>query len=394
MILPYVRSIVGALGTKTLEVAEMPHTTVTGTRLPKNPQWTTATIQRPSLHFRGTQLAHAVVKADFLNPTNPLMPGLGFILHSHLIVDWSNTSLCLRPGGNAQLSDFVEKSLSGRLGQGLSILYAHKRGFAFAGHLREILEGQGVATRDSAGRDLPVADFLCEGNGRARCLVEAKASFSQVKNCPKATKATLKDAFAKQVNPWMGVISPPATKSFAIASYLRDHTNPTSDASVLVYTETGGGSAGGEAEIDSLALKRHNYAAWLHAMGFPQAGYRLRSRDSTETQPVEFVVFELANMGIAFPWPWFEPWELWLEPFLWRHRSVQWLGIGMEVNTLRAVSAALQGDDGQLSDLSALEGDGVVSDAGQPYEYSLFPDGTFLGSFRPRPPVRAEEIPL
>ncbi len=255
----------------------MPHATVTGSRLPKNSQWATATIQHPALTFRGTQLAHAVVKADFLNLTNPLMPGLGFILHSHLIVDWSNSSFCLRPGGSAQLSDFVEKSLSGRLGQGLAILYAHERGFAFASHLREILEGQGVATRGPDGRDLPVADFLCEGNGRARCVVESKASFSQTTNCPKLTKATLKDALAKQVTPWVSRVSPPATKSFAIANYLRDHADPTNDPSVLVFVETGGGSAGGGTEISTSAIKKHNYAAWLHAMGFPQAGRRLRA---------------------------------------------------------------------------------------------------------------------
>ncbi len=109
---------------------------------------------------------------------------------------------------------------------------------------------------------------------------------------------------------------------------------------------------------------------------------------------MKFGVFELANMEIAFPWSWFEPWGPWPEPFFWRHRGEAWFGIGMEINTLKAVSTALQGDENQLSDISALEGESVVSDAGQPYEYSIFPDLTFLGSFRPRAFVRSEEIQL
>lgn len=61
-------------------------------------------------------LAHAVVTADFLDYTSPLLPGLGFLLQSYEIIDWTNPDLCLNKDGANKLSDVAHSALCARIG--------------------------------------------------------------------------------------------------------------------------------------------------------------------------------------------------------------------------------------------------------------------------------------
>lgn len=393
MIWPYIRSIIGSTRDKTLPVVEMPLAVVNAKRLPNNPNWGTSVAAHPDLKFRGTELVHAVIKADYLDSTNPLMPGIGFVLHSHRVIDWNSPSFCLRPGGVGRLSDFVEKSLAGRLGQGLAILFAHTNGYAFAGHLREILQAQGAVLTDANGNDLPVADFVVEANGGNRCLLEAKASFSQQTNCPKATKSTLKAALQSQINPWMSALSPPATKAFAVQANLRDHSQPNAEPSVLAFVDPEDSIEEGEFEFSSEDLKRENYSAWLAAMGLIQEAHRLRGGTGDGAAEVPFIVFELANMEFAFPSPWIHPWHWFLDGPRRNPLGSLPLSAGIELRTLEAISSAIRGEVEPLQELQALDQRGIVSNS-ETYDYSIFPDKTFLGNFDPDRQFRITSITL
>ena len=391
MILGHLGSIIASLGQKTLPVVEFPFATITGKRLSNGATWSDTALSKPDLRFTGTELAHAVIKADFLNRVNPLMPGLAFVLQSHLLVDWQSPTLRLRNGATEVLSDFVEKSLSGRLGQGLSILHAHQEGFAFQGHLSSILVAQGLPIKDSKGQDLPIADFLIEGGSGVRGLLESKASFRQLTNCPKATKAVLKDALASQVSPWMGRLNPPATKAFAVASYVRDDSQAGTEPSVLAFVDPEDTPDGGDIQVSSAELRRENYAAWLTAMGLTDTAIKLLNRTAEGSTQVPFIVFEIAGLEFAFPWLILDMWDLIPHPHSRRSRQ-DFLAFGLEVRVLQAIASSIRGDDAPLTEIAPLNETGISNS--ENYSYSIFPDKTFLGNFDRRRPVRIIEVEL
>jgi hypothetical protein len=385
MMLRHFLSVVGSLGSKTLPVAELSMATVGLKRLPRAPQWNALTVQRDELRFTGTQLAHAVIKADYLEYRNPLLPGIGLVLQSHHIIDWNSQQFCLRAGGATLLSDFARSSLTGRLGQGLALLFSHYRGFSFTCHLREYLESQGISTRGADGRALPVADFLCDGNANDRCIVESKATFSQQQNCLSSTKSDLKSALDKQVLKWMNRVNPPVAKSFVVKSYLREHTDPHSDPSVLAFVDPPGDDEERDVELSSATVRRENYAAWLTAMGLTAEGERLRNRQADGRQEVPFIVFEIGQRRIAFPAE--DERMFWPDFFHYGHT----LPIGIDDAALTAIENSVAGDDEPL--LAYVPQDGFPVQ-GEGYAYSVFPDGSFLGNFRRRPPVDFRRVSL
>lgn len=389
MIWTHIRSLVGATRSKQIPIFEMPLATVQRKRLPKHSTWAGTLAQAQPLQFRGTQLAHAVIKADFLNHICPLMPGIGFVLQSDRIVDWNSHDFCLQPGGQTMLSDFVQTSLAGRLGQGLAILFAQSKGYAFQSHLRELLIQHGIPVIVN-GKSLRIADFLMEDGSRNRAIVESKGSISSQTNCPKATKATFKDALQSQVQPWTTRINPPAQKSFVVASYLREPVQSGSDPSVLAFVDPEEDSLQGEFELRGDAVQRENYAAWLSAMGLVESARRLRGNTSEGTRREIFIVLEIAGQSIAFPTFWnrdLPHWDL-LLPFHFHYRTQDRLPLlfGLEVSCLEATSRAIQGDRIALEELDVMK---TVQDTamGDTYDFSIFPDGTFFGNI---PPQRRE----
>lgn len=391
MILGHFGSIIASFGQKTLPVVEFPLATVAGKPLPNGATWSGTASPRPDLRFTGTELAHAVIKADFLNRVNPLMPGLAFVLQSHLLVDWQSPILRLRNGATEVLSDFVEKSLAGRLGQGLSILHAHQEGFAFHGHLSSVLVAQGLPIKNAKGQDIPIADFLIEGGSGVRGLLESKASFRQLTNCPKATKAVLRKALGSQVSPWMGRLNPPVTKAYVVASYVRDDSQAGTEPSVLAFVDPEDTPDGGDIQVSSAELRRENYAAWLTAMGLTDTAVRLLKRTAEGSTQVPFIVFEIAGLEFAFPWIGLDMWDCIPHPHSLRTRP-GYMAFGLEVRVLEAISASIRGDDAQLSEIEPL-GESRLSNS-ENYSYSIFPDKTFLGNFDRRRTERIIEVEL
>lgn len=378
VILAHLGSVLAALGMKSIPVVEMSLNTVNRPRLPNNPIWSNHVTTEPDLQFRGVELVHAVVKADFLNRVNPLMPGLGFILHSHHVINWQSSSIRLRQNATSTLSDFVQTGLAGRVGQGLAILLVHSEGYAFQVHLRSFLTSKGIPVTNAQKQPLAIADFVFESGAGVRCLVEAKGSFRQLKNCPKVTKAEFKNALNKQVLPWMTQIQPPATKSYVVASYIREAGAANTDPSVVAFVDPEESAGAGDVVLTSEELRRENYAAWLSAMGLGASAQRLLRNSSDGPSSHSFIVLELGGLEIAFHSPCIESWCFWPHTRLTSSRD-SILSFGIEVETLRAISEAIRGRGKDLAEIEPLPYDSVWRKSDDS-SYSIFPDKTFFGS--------------
>ncbi|MHA6766757.1 hypothetical protein [Sphingobium ummariense] len=162
MLLGVLLQLAAAFRQHSLEVYEWDRVDVEKSRLPNGPSWAALTQPRAPLTFSGWDLVHAAVRMDYLVKRNYLLPGFGFLLGMDQLVDFSaGTNLRLVDGAPATLNDFTGRSLSGRLGQGLSLLFAHDQGYSFAGHLAsDPLVQSHVATLP--GKKRKVADFLFE----------------------------------------------------------------------------------------------------------------------------------------------------------------------------------------------------------------------------------------
>lgn len=393
MIASFLRLMIDSLSAKSLPIFEVPGHSISSARIARNTAWSAFASAHPDLRFTGMQLAHAVVKADHLDYANPTLPGIGFLLQSHRIIDWSSPQLCLRPGASTLLTDFVRTSMAGRIGQGLALLFMQSKGYAQAMHLHAYLESMCIRTSDGAGRRQPVADFLCEGPAAARALAESKASFAKRTNEPSEVKQRLKSALVEQVEPWMGKISPPATKGFVIATYLRECSDSSADDSALVFVDPEDQNGSNEVEVPSVTVRRENYAAWLSAMGLQDAGARLRDRRIDEGRRVTFAVIDTANGEFAFP-------SLCCIAFPGDERpsisfDTKCMAAGIEFRVLRAIAQAVQGDEAALVTYQyQYHDEPLQARRDESKTFSIFPDGTFLGTVDFGQIVRIEEFVL
>lgn len=377
MIASFLRLMIDSLSAKSLPIFEVPGHSISSARIARNTTWSAFASAHPDLRFTGIQLAHAVVKADHLDHANPTLPGIGFLLQSHRIIDWSSRQLRLRPGASTLLTDFVRTSMAGRIGQGLALLFMQSRGYPQAMHLHAYLESMRVGTSDGAGRRQPVADFLCEGPAAGRALAESKASFVKRTNEPSEVKQRLKSAMVEQVEPWMRKISPPATKGFVIATYLRECSDSSADDSALIFVDPEGQNGSNEVELSSATVRRENYAAWLSAMGLPDAGMRLRDRQSDEGRRVAFAVIDTGNGEFAFP-------SLCCVAFAGDKRPSMLLdrkcmAAGIEFRALQEIARAVDGDEAALVQYHYHDKP-LQAKRNQGESFSIFPDGTFLGT--------------
>lgn len=365
---------------KSLRVYEMEKWVVELPRLPNHPSWDSETHQMESLTFSGLALAHAVIQADFLDYRNPLLPGIGFILQSRDLIDWDRPCFTLQSGAVSLLSDFVKTSLVGRIGQGLTILFAKYQGYIFKSHLREFLHKQGCPLIGPDGKALPIADFICETQGGERAIFESKASVAVKKNNPSIAKATLKKALADQVDRWLAGISPPvAGKGFVVCSYLREASD--SENSILVYVDPESSTRVGRFRRPDDRVRRETYAAWLAAMGLLGPAHRLRD-NRPGFERFKFFVSSLDGLDIAFS-------QVYENSAYAVDGQIVPLRAGIALPALRAIEAAAKGDNlpmvrlaGFFSSRGRVAGAvGRLSDE-EPQDniYSLFPDGTFFGT--------------
>lgn len=90
-------------------------------------------------------------------------------------------SIELKVGASKALNDFSLASLSGRVGQGLAILYGHRLGLKFSAHLRSYVESLPAGSPGAVHKGEAMADFLFADTVRT-VLIESKGSFTPIEN--------------------------------------------------------------------------------------------------------------------------------------------------------------------------------------------------------------------
>jgi hypothetical protein len=289
--------LLAAFGTQSVNVYEWSEADIRSKRLPNGPVWSDFAQPRPDLNFTGWQLAHAVVKADYLIERNFLLPGLGLLLQLDRIVNFnSGTTLSLFAGSADTLNDFIRSSLSGRLGQGMSLLFAQEKGYSFVGHLAsDPFVSNHIASLP--GKSKKAADFLFEKLGMQRMILESKGSFSQTSNDPTKVKSILRSALIGQVDYWMTRIVPAATKGFAVYSCFRESGMAATSTLIFVGPPAQVGSE--PMDVPEAWVRRHNYAAWLYVMGLDLAASSLRSNELRDATAVELPIIQIARRRFA-----------------------------------------------------------------------------------------------
>lgn len=361
--LNYIRKISSAFGQTQLPAFELDRATVMLPRLPNAPDWGKLSKVSNAVAFTGWQLAHAVIKADFLDNRNATLPGIGFLLQSHELLDFKKGGMTLSAGAINALSDISQSSLTGRIGQGLTILFAQSRGYMFSGHLRSYLLDNGMKTADAKGKQLPMADFLFADAAGSSAIVESKASFSQKVNDPTAIKTVLKRALENQVEPWMTRLNPPPAKGYVVYACLREAT-PGAHSSALIFVDPPASDGPRDIQNSPVQLRRQNYAAWLAAMNLRRPSLRLREVESAG-KPAPFVFNIVSLEG---------------REFAVGGRPGCGPVLGLDVAAMKAIGQATSGDETALAAYRFDQFDAVAQQSSGRGRYSVFPDGSLLGS--------------
>lgn len=370
------------MGTTSIDVYEWPESNVRMARLPNASAMASLATKRLPLKFNGWALAHAVVKADYLDRRSLLMPGLGFLLQAANIISFGGQTFCLRKGASKILNDVSLSSLSGRVGQGLAILYGHSIGMKFAAHLKSYVETLPATSIAAQHKDERMADFLF-ANSCQTCLIESKGSFSQVEDDPTKIKSTLKDALSKQVDPWMGYLQPTPANGYVVYTCLRELNGVPS--AIFVVDPPGDESISSPIPFGPEQVVRENYAAWLRAMGLFDAAERLLGRAVVRQVEVRmqvgFLIFDVRGQEYAVPGP-ASHWP----PFWWGDAPL----VGMQLSVLKRISEALSDSQQTLSAVAENIHQTPIEDS---LEGSIFPDGSIFFSAYDKP-LRVESILL
>lgn len=368
MLLDEILNIIWSLRKTSIEIYEWKEADVRMPRLPNAPDFRLLTTKRPNLFFNGWDLAHAIVKADYLDKRNLTMPGIGFLLHASNIIDFSKSQIALKDDASKALNDFSLTSLGGRVGQGLAILYGHHLGLRFSAHLRTHVESFPAGSPAATHKGKAMADFLFANNNKT-VLIESKGSFTQKKNDPTTIKSVLKEALTKQVDPWMNYLQPPPSNGYVVYSCLRE--NSWSPSSLSVVDPSGDDGELADVPFSSEEVMRENYGAWLRAMGLPQAAERLKrmpgltTENGFELQPVEtgFWIYEYGGRKFATV----------DKPFGWSFPS---FNVGIDLTVLMAISKSIETPKQSLAEQLA----NISIQVDIPQELaSIFPDGSFFG---------------
>jgi len=359
-------NVFAAMGRSKIDLYEWQRQNVNRLRLPRNSLWATYATKVGTLPLTGFRLAHAVVKADFLISRNYLLPGLGFMLQMDQILDFGSTSnLRLHPGARANLADVTQSSTTGRVGQGLSLLFAERQGYDFVGHLAS--DPVVIALRSQPGLT-QVADFLFEDTDGDRMILESKSTFSLSDNECSPVKTMLKTSLEEQVTPWMTVLTPTPAKGYAVYSCLRETGNPTDSA--MMFVDPPGEKGDFQIELPGDWVRRRNYAAWLKVMGLRDAAARLENpsqffKDMPRARSTRLRVARVSGREFAV--------------LTSLDRSATFknrrFAIGMDLAALQAVEAAIAGSNESLPAYEPLR----VTELDSDVPLSILGDGSIFG---------------
>lgn len=325
------------------------------------------------LDFTAIQLAHAIVKADCYHRDRfEWFMAWCFLIQHYRVFDWTSDELRLNPGARNLYFDFVQTTLTGRVGNGLTLLLANQLKFPFQAHFTTYLANNRPAVAGALPTQAP--DFVC-GTTARKAIFESKGSFPGLGTEADVSKA-LNDGLT-QIGTWPAILG--IAKSYACACYVREAGDPDTEGSQISFVDPEG-SDRPQIEFTTVQLLRENYAAWFVAMGLPDVAGRLRSRDAGGRISHRFVVYRYdPNVGdrkaIAFP----------SDPIA-DHEIRKALGqlfvmprFGIELDVLHGIAELERGRVHEVFREELLPESASQSDT-EGGSYSLFPDGTFLGA--------------
>ncbi|MCW4578856.1 hypothetical protein, partial [Gluconacetobacter entanii] len=166
--------------------------------------------------------------------------------------------------------------------------------------------------------------------------------------------------FSNPPDYWMSRITPPASKGFALYSCLRATGNATPSA--VIFVDPPEQPTRQPVEIPHDQVRRRNYAAWLRAMGLTETAQALLESNRDGRREIRLPLIQIG------------PFQFACTVSSGSNNAERWLGMGLEVSVLNAISAALDGKNGPL-----LAYDGLDI-AMEEIEFgSIFPDGSYFG---------------
>ena len=231
-----------------------------------------------NLSFTSWRLAHAIKKADCArwSSSQPLwLETAGFLLENAQLFDWGASKFCLNAGMSNFNADFSGSSLTGRIAQGVALLFLEEKGYTYVG--RFATEWKNRAAKQN--KPCPPGnnkepDFIAENAQKEWVLAESKGSFVSPGSKPNI-KDSLK-AGLEQLDGWDKYITPKPTKSFAIGTFLRESQDCSEETSLIAFVDPEPEAPEDPVEFPSDAVRRANYASWLSLMRFDDAANRIR----------------------------------------------------------------------------------------------------------------------
>jgi hypothetical protein len=366
-----------------------------------------------TLRMGAWRLAHAITKADCARgaPSWFFHSGAaGFLIQNLFLFDWNPANLRLAYGMADFYADFTRTSLSGRIAQGMNVLFMENRGYSFVERFFGFLiknHGQAGAKqlmKDKAKHSAKpksrckTPDFVFEQHTQDLALSESKGGFVAPNRKPNI-KGDLNDAL-NQLEGWDTLLTPSINKSFAVGTYLREKGDLSPETSLIAFVDPNGSKSKKNIEFPPDSIRRGNYAGWLAGMGFVESANRLQQFKPHSYMRARFPVFTLGGRHYAFAVmsvrPGISPLivsdeELWLRRADWPFRPFELLGegiamdvMGLELTTLKRISRVILTDQGdELMSLGPME----EKELPQKLEWgrfagSAFLDGTIFGEIQ------------
>ena len=256
-----------------------------------------ATVMRPRSRVRplsrnnsdlsvdAWRLAHSVKKADCARGITAVdlnTSAMGFLIENFNLLDWSPDNLRLNNGMADFYADFSRTSLSGRVAQGMAILFMEERGYSYGGRFSTFLKSargkvaarQLLKSKAGSVRNPKTPDFIFEQHGTAVALAESKGGFVSPNRIPDI-KGDLREAL-QQLKGWDRLLQPQPSKSFAVGTYLRESDDFSDEPSLIAFVDPEPEEPYNPVHYPPELIRRCNYASWFAGMGFHDSAKRLQ----------------------------------------------------------------------------------------------------------------------